>query len=153
MHKYVNYMSGGWMEQDICDCYDTPCKNLKILLHYCTYCQVSNISHTWVGNEIVDHSDVVGASPVGVAPTTPSFSTEHLASIYCAKTTASRVEKHFSFGIWCDLCYKFFTVLQNSYLDCGEIIKSFNAIHLSIILGNAGLPLGMQDSIFINVKF
>ena len=39
------------------------------------YRQVSNISHTLVGNEIVDHSDVVGASPVGAAPTTSSFST------------------------------------------------------------------------------
>ena len=39
------------------------------------YCQTSNISHTWVGDEIVDHSDVVGASPVGAAPTTSSFST------------------------------------------------------------------------------
>ena len=39
------------------------------------YRQVSNIRHTLVGNEIVDHSDVVGASPVGVAPTTSSFST------------------------------------------------------------------------------
>ena len=28
-----------------------------------------------VGNKIVDHSDVVGASPVGAAPTTYSFST------------------------------------------------------------------------------
>ena len=65
--------------------------------------QVSKISCTWVGNEIVDHSDVVGASPVGAAPTTSSFSTEHMASIYCVKTTASRVEKHLSFGIWCDL--------------------------------------------------
>ena len=26
-------------------------------------------------NKIVDHSDVVGASPVGAAPTTPLFST------------------------------------------------------------------------------
>ena len=39
------------------------------------YRQVSNISRTLVGNKIVDHSDVVGASPVGVAPTTSSFST------------------------------------------------------------------------------
>ena len=38
------------------------------------YRQVSNISHTLVGNKIVDYSDVVGA-PVGVAPTTSSFST------------------------------------------------------------------------------
>ena len=40
-----------------------------------TYLQTSNISGTLVGNEIVDHSDVVGASPVGPAPTTSSFST------------------------------------------------------------------------------
>ena len=38
------------------------------------YCQTSNISHTLVGNKLVDHSDVVGASPVGFAPTTSSFS-------------------------------------------------------------------------------
>ena len=46
------------------------------------YHQVSNIRCTWVGT----------------APTTPSFSTEHLASIYCAKTAASWDEKHLSFG-------------------------------------------------------
>ena len=39
------------------------------------YRQVSNIRHTLVGNKTVDHSDVVGASPVGPAPTTSSFST------------------------------------------------------------------------------
>ena len=66
-----------------------------------SYRQVSNIRRTWVGNEVVDHSDVVGVSPVGAALTTPSFSTERLTSIYCAKTTASWVEKHLSFGIWC----------------------------------------------------
>ena len=37
--------------------------------------QVSNISRTVLGNNIVDHSDVVGASPVGAAPTASSFST------------------------------------------------------------------------------
>ena len=40
-----------------------------------SYRQVSNIRRTFVGNKIVDHSDVVGASPVGAAPTTSSFST------------------------------------------------------------------------------
>ena len=40
-----------------------------------TYRQVSNIRRTLEGNKIVDHSDVVGASPVGAAPTTSSFST------------------------------------------------------------------------------
>ena len=39
------------------------------------YRQVSNIRGTFAGNKIVDHSDVAGASPVGAAPTTSSFST------------------------------------------------------------------------------
>ena len=39
------------------------------------YRQTSNTSSTLVGNKIIDHSDVVGASPVGAAPTTSSFST------------------------------------------------------------------------------
>ena len=38
------------------------------------YHQTSNMKCTLVGNEVVDHSDVVGASPVGAAPTTSSFS-------------------------------------------------------------------------------
>ena len=42
------------------------CKRMK-----CS--QTSNIRHTLAGNKIVDHSDVVGASPVGTAPTTYSF--------------------------------------------------------------------------------
>ena len=45
------------------------------------YRQNSNISRTLAGNRHVDHSDTVGASPVGVAPTTSLFSTEHLAWI------------------------------------------------------------------------
>ena len=39
------------------------------------YRQVSNIRRTLEGNKIVDHSDVIGTSPVGAAPTTSSFST------------------------------------------------------------------------------
>ena len=39
------------------------------------YRQVSNIRRTLAGNKFVDHSDVVGASHVGAAPTTSSFST------------------------------------------------------------------------------
>ena len=41
----------------------------------CIYRQVSNISCTLVSNEIVDHSDVVGAATTGAAPTTYSFTT------------------------------------------------------------------------------
>ena len=39
------------------------------------YRKTSTISRTLVGIKIVDNSDVVGASPVGAAPTTSSFST------------------------------------------------------------------------------
>ena len=39
------------------------------------YRQTSNKRRILVGNEIVDHRDVVGASPAGAAPTTSSFST------------------------------------------------------------------------------
>ena len=39
------------------------------------YHQTSNISRTLVGNEIVDHSDVVGAPPIGAALTTSEWST------------------------------------------------------------------------------
>ena len=39
------------------------------------YHQTSNVSCTLVGSKIVAHSDVVGALPVGTAPTTSSFST------------------------------------------------------------------------------
>ena len=67
------------------------------------YRQTSNICRTITGNKIVDHSDVVGASLVGAAPTTSSFSPWHLASIYCTKTTAIWDEKHLSLGTWCVL--------------------------------------------------
>ena len=39
------------------------------------YSQTSNIRRTLARPKIDDHSDVVGASPVGAAPTTSSFST------------------------------------------------------------------------------
>ena len=68
------------------------------------YRQVSNISGTLAGYKIVDHSDVVGASPVGAAPTTSSFSTKHLASLDWTKTAARQDEKQLSLGIWCALC-------------------------------------------------
>ena len=51
------------------------CTNHDRFEHLSTYRKVSYIRRTLVGNKIVDHSDVVGASPVGAAPTTSSFST------------------------------------------------------------------------------
>ena len=53
-------------------CNDIPCDSSDYIV---AYRKISNISRTLVGNKIVDHSDVVGASPVGAAPTTSSFST------------------------------------------------------------------------------
>ena len=44
-------------------------------LEYIIYRKTSNISRTFIGNKVVDNSDVVGASPVGAAPTISSFST------------------------------------------------------------------------------
>ena len=67
------------------------------------YRKISTIRRTLIGNKIVDHSDVVGASPVGAAPTTSSFSTWHLASRDSAKTAARQYENLLSVGIWCDL--------------------------------------------------
>ena len=63
------------------------------------YRQVSNIRRTWVGKGIVDHSGVVGASPVGAAPATSSFSTEHLLCEDNCKPSRETL----SFGISCFL--------------------------------------------------
>ena len=65
-----------------------------------TYRQVSNIRRALVGNKFVDHSDVVGVSPVGTAPTASSFSTKHLASLDRVQITARRDETHIGLGIW-----------------------------------------------------
>ena len=63
-----------WMQKaECCPCWRPNHKSL--LCSKELYCQTSNISHTLEGNITVDHSDVVGASPVGTDPTTPSFLT------------------------------------------------------------------------------
>ena len=49
---------------------------------------------TLVGYKTVDHSDVVGASPVSTAPATSSFSASHLSSMDWVVTTARWHEKH-----------------------------------------------------------
>ena len=70
---------------------------------YTSYRWVSNTRRTLAGNKFVDHSDVVGATSNGAAPTTSSFSTWQLASMDWPKATARRDEKHLSFGFWCIL--------------------------------------------------
>ena len=108
-----------------------------------TYRKTSDISCTFVGNKIVDHSDVVGAPPVGAAPTTSSFST---ASMDWANTTTRRNEKHLILGdfvelileVWryvysqvhiysifntrsksvcrCNICYDIYSILSDSFI-------------------------------------
>ena len=64
--------------------YAYTCTHVQIFVHCVQYInfhseqiyrQVSNIRRTLAGYKIVDQPDVVGASPVGAAPTTSSFST------------------------------------------------------------------------------
>ena len=63
----LNNMALKWLVSN----YNKTQQNCKLR----AYRKTSNISRTLVGNKIVDNSDVVGASPVGAAPTTSSFST------------------------------------------------------------------------------
>ena len=87
-----------------------PAKSTKVTLVYeIKYLQTSNIRRIVVGNNIVDHSDVVGASPIGSALATSSFSTYHTASEDWAKT---RWE---TFKFW-DLVRLILEVGQ--YIDC-----------------------------------
>ena len=64
------------------------------------YRKTSNISRTLIGNKIIDHSDVVGATPVGAAPTTSSSWHKHMASMDRTKTITRRDEGYLSVGIW-----------------------------------------------------
>ena len=72
---------------------------------------------TLLRNKIVYHSDVVGASPVGTAPTKSSSSTEHTA-IDCAKTTARQYEKHivWGFSVTYIRCLTIFIIMHILYL-------------------------------------
>ena len=63
---------------DLIRCFFFHKSNLQDLAYeLISYHQTSNISCTLGGNELADLSDVVGASPVGAAPTTSSFSGFH----------------------------------------------------------------------------
>ena len=78
-----------------------------------TYCQTYNISRTLVGNKIVDHSDIVERL-AGAAPSSSSFSTEHLASMVWAKIIARRDERHLSFGTYACAYISGLTVSMNT---------------------------------------
>ena len=81
-----------------------PLFNMDVIIYRCpkldacssSYRQVSNISRT-LGNKIVDHSDVIGASPVGAAPTTSSFSTLTLGFYRLGKDNYKTNRESFKF--------------------------------------------------------
>ena len=60
--------------------------------------QTSNINRTLVCNKLADHSDVVGALPVGAAPNISSFSTYLLASMDWTKNNCKTRRE--TFGFW-----------------------------------------------------
>ena len=64
-----------WFQQISYKCFVQETCNSKCSYSKYHYRNASNIRCTWSGINIVDHSDVVGASPVGAVPTTSSFST------------------------------------------------------------------------------
>ena len=66
-----------------------------------SYWQTSNIRRTLVGNNIVDQSNLIGASPVGAAPTKSSFSTEHQLQWIGQRQLRDRMKK---FKFWDLLC-------------------------------------------------
>ena len=79
---YCRHNMAGWLTSAISDDSSNSCGDNDDVIHghrgsVClgNYRQVSNIRRTLVRNKLVDHSDVVGASPVGAAPTTSSRST------------------------------------------------------------------------------
>ena len=92
-HAFLTCASRIHAEWNVCVC----------MCHYMLqwnikYLQTSDIRRTLVCNKLVDHSDVVVASPVGAAPTTSSFSIKRLASMDSAKTNAGRDKE--SFKLW-----------------------------------------------------
>ena len=90
-----------WLQRNLS--FDDLFCTLIVYLIYTICHETSDIRRVLVGKKLVDLSDVVGASPVGVDPTTSSFSTYHLASMDWAKTTTRWDENNLSFVIWCGL--------------------------------------------------
>ena len=90
--------------KNMCMCYEIYRNSV------CMYRQTFKIRRSLVGNKLVDHSDAVGASPFGAAPTTSWFLAQHLASMDWAKATAKRDEKHWSFLVFGAIYTRGFTI-------------------------------------------
>ena len=80
IYPHSSYFTGTWANQWLpyCQCHNNEELGYQLVTKHnwkVKYRKTSNISRTLLGYKIVDHSDVVGASPVGAAPTTSSLST------------------------------------------------------------------------------
>ena len=88
---------------------------------------------TLVGNKIVDHSNVVGSSSVGAAPTASSFST-WLQWIGQRKLQEETRNIQMRFGIWCS----FFKGLTVCYLKSLRKLKLlYNCCYSEDVLPNS----------------
>ena len=84
---------------------------------YITCPQTCNIRCTLVSNTIVDHSNVVGASPVGAAPTKSSLST-----CFTGLGKGNYKAREETFKLW-DLVHLIFEVIFCSCLaTCNEVL-------------------------------
>ena len=72
--------------------------NISVAISILYYRKVSNIIRTLVGNKIVDHSDVVGASLVSAAPKY-SFLTYHMASIVAQRQQQDETRNIYVLGL------------------------------------------------------
>ena len=97
-----------------------------------TYRQTSNISHILVGDKIVDHSYVIGASPADAAPTTSSFSTQHPASMDWAKMTKMRSET-FKCQDLVGSNIRDLTVLQNKTNSTGNLNNIAKTVSFALL--------------------
>ena len=70
-----------------------------------------------MGNKIVDHSDVVGASPVGAAPTTSSFSNQNHGFSGLGKDNCKTRRETFMFGDWVRLILENWRYIVSDYVS------------------------------------
>ena len=100
LHQAIEMITFGIRWWQRIDCVELSSNCLHESWDCWIYPQTSNIRCT-LGNKIVDHSDVVGALPIGTAPTTSSFL--DLNPWLQQIGQRRQDENYLSFGIWCGL--------------------------------------------------
>ena len=102
-----------------------------------SYRQVSNIRCTLVGNNIVDHSVVVGVLPVGDAPTSSSFLTPGFNGL--GKDNCTMRRETFKFGELVQLILEIYGIYwwlewDSSSLDIDPVSAEFFQIASGVIV-------------------